>query len=181
MVTVSVYSTGRRRVQSPATQHGSVPYVRRPQLRRRRKRLRSRRGEGVKMYRGKQCRSPLKSVKEFCKECMNIDTFMGDIWECPSERCNIFPFRMGKTERGDYPSVPVLSAIRNQCLECLSTYQEIENCTCDGKNPCNGLKDYKCSIYEFRFGTNPYIKTKVPSEKQVQARLSFAQMSRSET
>lgn len=132
------------------------------------------------MYRGKQSRSPIKAIKEFCKECMNTDTFMGDIWECPTEKCNLFLFRMGKTERGNYPSVPALNAIRNHCLECVGTYNEIENCTCDGKNQCNGLENYKCPLHEFRFGTNPYVKMKVPTEKQVQTRLSFAQRSRSE-
>lgn len=112
------------------------------------------------MYRGKQVKSPIRACKEFCKECMNTQEGMNDIWQCPSERCNVFPFRMGKTERGNYPVVPALSAIRNHCLECLETYDEIRCCTCDGKNPCNNLKNYKCPFYEFRFGTNPYSNKK---------------------
>ena len=73
------------------------------------------------MYRGKQVKSPIKSCKELCKECMNTDQFMGDILECPSEHCSVFLFRMGKTERGDYPVIPVLDTIRNHCLECVGT------------------------------------------------------------
>jgi len=130
------------------------------------------------MYRGKANKSPIKSCKEFCKECMNTQEQLTDIWQCSSDNCNLFPFRMGKTERGDYPSVPVLSAIRNQCLECVGTYNEIEICTCDGMNACNGLENYKCPLYEFRFGANPYIKEKVPTQKQVEARLRFSERSR---
>jgi hypothetical protein len=155
------------------------------------------------MYKAKQCKSPTKACREFCLECMSGDTELMRTCICdglyPKEdtqrllhgkalverhakrRYPLFDYRMGRTERGNYPNVPVLSAIRNQCIECVGTYQEIENCTCDGKNPCNGIENYKCPLYEFRFGTNPYIKTKIPSEKQVQARLSFAQRSRSET
>lgn len=119
------------------------------------------------MYRGKQVKSPIKACKEFCKECMNTQEGMKDIWQCPSPRCNVFPFRMGKTERGDYPSVPVLSAIRNQCLECVGSYEDIKNCTCNGNGKCNNLENYKCPLYEFRFGENLFTKKRGKSPEQM--------------
>ena len=141
------------------------------------------------MYRAKQVKSPIKVAREFCLECMNGDRVLVRTCICdglyPKEdaqrslhgkplverhakrRCSLFDYRMGKTERGNYPNVPVLSVIHNQCLECVDTYQEIENCTCDGKNPCNGLKDYKCPLYEFRFGTNPFTKKSGASAEQM--------------
>jgi hypothetical protein len=66
------------------------------------------------MYRARQVKSPIKACREFCLECMNEDR--ESIRNCMSGDCPIFEYRMGKTERGNYPDVPVLSAIRNQCI-----------------------------------------------------------------
>lgn len=141
------------------------------------------------MYRAKQVKSPIIACREFCKECMNEDVELVRTCICDGlypkrdtqrilngkplverharRRCHLFDYRMGRTERGKYPDTPVLNSIRNQCLECVGTYSEVESCTCGGTSPCNGLENYKCPLYEFRFGTNPYTKKNGRSAEQM--------------
>ena len=124
------------------------------------------------MYRGKQKTSPIKAVHEFCIECMNGD--LREVRTCRvdgyhvKDKCPVFDFRTGHTERGNYPDVPVLSAIRQYCLNCVGTYDETRECTCDGSGACNGLDNYKCPLYEFRFGTNPFSKKKGRSPEELE-------------
>ena len=61
--------------------------------------------------------------------------------------CALYEYRFGKTEQGNYPDIPILKAIRLQCLECVGTFAEIENCSCQ-----------ECALYKFRFGDNPYTR-----------------------
>jgi len=119
------------------------------------------------MYRGKQYNTPLKSCKEYCKECMNAELFMGDIGSCSTTRCSIYPYRFGTVVRGKYPTRPVLCAIRSHCLDCVGSYQEIQDCSCNGSSESNNLKNYKCPLYEFRLGTNPYSKRKGSTPAQM--------------
>ena len=103
------------------------------------------------MFQSKQKKSPLKAARQFCMECMNgytelISTCVADGYK--SKRvCALYEYRFGKTERGAYPDVPILKAIRLQCLECVGTYMEVENCSCS-----------ECALFKFRFGDNPFTR-----------------------
>ena len=124
------------------------------------------------MYRGKQSRSPIKAVHQFCIECMNGDASM--VTKCNvdgyhvKDKCPIFDFRTGHTERGNYPDVPLMSAIRQYCVACVGSYDEVRDCTCDGSGSCNNMKNYKCPLYSFRFGDNPFSKRKGRSPEELE-------------
>lgn len=51
-----------------------------------------------------------------------------------------------------------LKAIRQNCLECNGTAQEVKLCPCTG-----------CPMYPFRFGTNPFRKKREMTEEQREA------------
>ncbi len=122
-----------------------------------------------------EIKSPLTAIKEFCRECMgelgevtNSEhlEILGFVRECKAQKgyykdgwyCKLWEYRLGKTERGNYPDVTPLKSIRLQCRECVETDDDIKNCFCDGKHECNGIKNYKCQLYDFRFGKNPFTK-----------------------
>ena len=51
-----------------------------------------------------------------------------------------------------------LKAIRQNCLECNGTAQEVKLCPCTD-----------CPMYPFRFGTNPFRKKREMTEEQREA------------
>lgn len=42
-------------------------------------------------------KSPVKAIREFCRECTGGD--LEWIRNCPSDSCSLYPFRMGKDPR----------------------------------------------------------------------------------
>jgi len=69
---------------------------------------------------------------------------------CPSSKCNLYPFRLGKRPNTKAVNTP-LKSIRLYCLECVGTSVEVKNCSMP-----------KCPIYYYRFGKNPHLKSKNP-------------------
>lgn len=54
--------------------------------------------------------------------------------------------------------VPPLKAIRLNCLECVGTRVEVENC-----------EETDCPLWHYRFGKNPFRTKRVLSEEQKKA------------
>ena len=56
-----------------------------------------------------------------------------------------------------------LRAIRAFCLHCLGSAQEVRMCT--GNDPDE--TGFRCTLYPFRFGTNPHIRRRKASPGQL--------------
>jgi hypothetical protein len=57
-----------------------------------------------------------------------------------------------------------LKAIRQNCLECNGTANEVKLCPCTS-----------CHLWPFRFGKNPYSKRKLTEEQKEAARVRLAE------
>jgi hypothetical protein len=57
-----------------------------------------------------------------------------------------------------------LKAIRQNCLECNGTANEVKLCPCTS-----------CPLWPFRFGKNPYSKRKLTEEQKEAARVRLAE------
>lgn len=64
-----------------------------------------------------------------------------------------------------------LEAIKSHCLSCAYTVKEVKLCPCE-----------KCSLYPFRFGTNPFRAKREYSEEelsQLRERMEKARLAKS--
>ena len=86
----------------------------------------------------------LQSIRKFCIECMGGSPQL--VENCPSSKCKLYPFRLGKKPNTKAMNTP-LKSIRLYCLECVGTSDEVKN----GSMP-------KCPIYYYRFGRNPKLQ-----------------------
>ena len=98
--------------------------------------------------------SVASAMKAFCKECYGDSFFR----QCKTYHCILNQFL--NVARGDFPSISRLKAIRQYCLDCVGSSEEVKVCTCDGSSSCNGIENYKCPLYDYRFGRNPFTKRK---------------------
>jgi hypothetical protein len=95
----------------------------------------------------KNCLTPLKSVRSYCRWCMTDQ--LNEVRLCPSSNCPLYAFRMGRGAGSK------LRSIRLRCLDCSGGSRgEARECS---------FTD--CSLYPFRMGKNPNAKNRVPPIK----------------
>lgn len=91
--------------------------------------------------------TPLKAIKLHCLWCMNSGR-LKDVRECgDSDICPLHPLKEGIAVRGMQP----LKVIREKCLECAGSSQDVRECP---GQMANGF----CPLHEFRFGEKPSTK-----------------------
>jgi hypothetical protein len=89
--------------------------------------------------------TPIKSIRKFCLWCYNAqtphDSQAIQIPDCPSEKCFLYPFRLGKRPKGFHP----IKSIRKRCLDCSGgILQEVKDCAF-----------IDCSLFLYRLGHRP--------------------------
>ena len=98
--------------------------------------------------------TPLKATRRHCLMCAGDNREY--VRECSDRDCPAWPYRMGRDR-------VKLRTIRELCLECAGSVQEVKDCT-GGEDVC-GLGP--CPLWRFRLGSNPNI-TKATRQKQSQ-------------
>lgn len=106
------------------------------------------------------------AIREFCRECYGDSFFR----QCKVYKCVLNQFLV--VRRGEFPDIPRTSGIRKYCLECAGSPDEVRNCTCDGTHKTNGIESYKCPLYDYRFGNNPFSKRKGNAEALIRDKSS---------
>ena len=90
---------------------------------------------------------PVYAIGRECYACMGSIRRIEDREYCPSTSCNLWPYRLGR--KPDHMDSPPLKAIRQHCLECAGSSQEVASCT--GRLLSGDI----CQLHKYRFGKNP--------------------------
>ena len=97
-------------------------------------------------YRTEADKTAYRAIRQHCLLCMNGQVKL--VRECYETDCPAHPLRMGKKVSGYQP----LEVIRNMCLECVETPEDVAEC-----NP-DLLTGDVCPLHRFRFGRGGYKK-----------------------
>ena len=94
----------------------------------------------------KKPRTPGQSVRKHCLVCVGS---AAEVKHCGGDKlldgtaCPLFPYRLGKGR-------PSVKTIRRECLKCMSGQRDlVRHCA-----------SIKCSLRDFRMGTNPNMARK---------------------
>lgn len=89
--------------------------------------------------------TPRQAIRQHCLDCCLGNR--AEVTACVSTTCVLYPYRTGHRVEGQ--TMTPLKAIRAYCLACGEPGKPISVRNCPIKN---------CSLYQFRFGHNPYRK-----------------------
>ena len=84
--------------------------------------------------------TPKKSIEVQCRYCKS-----GQRFDCESTSCRL-------NDRG----LTSLKRIRAHCLDCVGSSPQVAGCRGEVLNPA----PHKCSLWDYRLGTNPALKGK---------------------
>lgn len=105
-----------------------------------------------------EIRGPAKAIRQYCLWCCNGQ--YQEVTLCPSHTCALYPFRSGhspfyRQDKPDGVQTNPVKAIRARCLDCTGgSFQDVAE--------CNEL----CALNAFRFGRNPFRKSKTDEQRQ---------------
>lgn len=85
--------------------------------------------------------TPKKAVEVECRYCKN-----GQRFNCESTVCKL-----------NDNSLSTLKRIKAHCLDCTGSRADVVSCSGDILNPS---PPHKCTLWEYRLGTNPALKGK---------------------
>lgn len=94
-----------------------------------------------------RARNPVTSIRAKCIDCTGGE--LATVRECTFTGCGLYPYRFGgdpyrgKPKPPDY--LPVMKAIRAECLSCNGSAYEVRMCPATD-----------CALYPLRLGKNPF-------------------------